>query len=349
MRAVLLVGLAVLSVASLGCPPKRIGKEVVWPPAPDTPRIKFVTSFRSAADLDLSTSASVLRTVLGGDRDIVLQRPMGMALSNDGQRLYVADQTLQQVLVADFAAKTMVEFASQLDVGTPFGVAVDSDDNVYVSDQSGRRVVVFDKAGKQLRIIGAKDAFVRPTGLAIDKKRGLLYVADPATVSAPDHRVLVFTTAGEPVRVMGTGRGAMDGQFHFPIFLDVDAEGRLYVGDTMNFRVQVFEADGRFVRKYGEHGDGVGAFARLKGLAHDGFGNLYAVDGEYAVVQMFNPSFDVLMFFGGRLPLLEYLDLPSGIAIDPATNRIYVANELNPRINVYELINTTATDAKSSP
>lgn len=349
MRTAALTGLVLLALASAGCLPRRIGKEIVWPPAPETPRIKFVTAFRSSADLDLSTSASVLRTVLGGDRDISLQRPMGMALSNDGKRLFIADQTLQQVLVADFTAKTMLEFASSLDVGTPFGVAVDGKDNVYVADQVGRRVVVFDPAGKQLRVIGTKEGLVRPTGVAVDKKRGVLYVADPATVSSPDHRVLVFTTDGALVRVMGTGRGPMDGQFHFPIFLDVDAEGRLYVGDTMNFRVQVFDRDGRFVRKYGEHGDGVGAFARLKGLAHDGFGNLYAVDGEYAVVQMFSPTFDVLMFFGGRQPLLEYLDLPSGIVIDPATNRIYVANELNPRINVYDLINTTASDARSAP
>jgi hypothetical protein len=52
-----------------------------------------------------------------------------------------------------------------------------------------------------------------------------------------------------------------------------------------------------------------------------------------------------LMFFGGYAQKLEYFDVPSGIAIDPRRNRIYVCNEFVARINVYELINTTADDS----
>lgn len=336
----------VLALMGAGCVPKRIGQEVVWPATPETPRIKFVTAFQSTAELDLSASAALVRGLVGGGRDVSVIRPMGLALSNDGKRLYIADHLLEAVLVADFEAKKLVEFAPSHLVGLPFGVAVDAQDNVYVADQTGKKISVFDKAGALLRVFGTKEGLIRPSGLAIDQKRGLLYVSDPASVSSQDHRVLVFTTEGKLVRTVGKGRGAEDGEFNFPIFLTVDAQGRLFVADTMNFRVQVFDPDGNFLTKYGEHGNGPGTFARTKGLAHDRFGNLYVVEGEYGVVQIFNPDFAPLMFFGGRAPLLEYLDMPSGIAIDPVSNRIYVANDLNPRINVYELINTDGTDSK---
>lgn len=324
-----------------GCGKKRVETEIVWPPAPETPRIKFVTAFRDSAGLDQSTSGSLVRGLLGGSRDVAIQRPMGMALSNDGKRLYIADMLAEGVRVADFSAKTVTEFASKTFMGKPFGVAVDAADNVYVSNQTSKQIDVFDPAGALLRSFGADAKFVRPSGLAIDKKRGLLYVTDPATVSDTDHRVLVFSTDGKFLRSLGKeGRGREDEEFNFPIFLSVDAQGRVFVGDTMNFRVQVFDANGKFVTKFGEHGDGPGAFARTKGLAHDRFGNLYVVEGEFSVVQILNPDFAPLMWFGGRAPVLEYLDMPSGIAIDPQTNRIYVGNVLNPRINVYELINT---------
>jgi DNA-binding beta-propeller fold protein YncE len=62
-------------------------------------------------------------------------------------------------------------------------------------------------------------------------------------------------------------------------------------------------------------------------------------------VQLFNSRFQPLMFFGGYAQKLEYFDIPSGIAIDPRTNRIYVCNEFIARVNVYELVNTAAEDS----
>jgi len=114
----------------------------------------------------------------------------------------------------------------------------------------------------------------------------------------------------------------------------------------MNFRIQVFDRDGNFLMKYGEHGDSPGSFARIKGLAFDSFGNLYVADGQHSVVQIFNRDFDPLLFFGGFAPVLEYFDIPSCVAIDPRINRIYVCNEHNARVNVYDLLNTSAEDSQ---
>ena len=53
---------------------------------------------------------------------------------------------------------------------------------------------------------------------------------------------------------------------------------RIYVTDSLNCRIQVFEADGQFQRVFGSAGDGPGHFSRPKGVAVDRAGHVYVVD-----------------------------------------------------------------------
>ncbi len=336
-----------LLLLAVGCTHAK-PKPVVWPDPPDTPRIRFVRAIRSGDDLDQSGWGKVKRVLLGNDTDTTLAQPMGLALSKDGQRLYVADQIRGHVFVVDLADNSMRPFAPEEPMGSPFTVALDGQENVYISDGSSRSVLVFSKTGQRLAAIGL-GKLVRPTGLAVDELRSLLYVADTANRDAPDHLVRVYRLDGTHVRDLGHGKGKEPGQFYFPVYLALDGAGNLYVGDTMNFRVQVFSPEGEHKKSFGEAGDGPGTFNKLKGLAFDGFGNLYAVDGGHSNVQILNRDFQVLMYFGGYASKLEYFDVPSGIAVDPKRNLIYVCNEYVARINVYELINTTAADTGGKP
>ena len=313
-------------------------KPVVWPDPPDPPRIRFVQAIRQSDDLDTSGWASVRRSIFGGSNDPALAQPMGLAVSADGKRVYVADLSLGAVLVADLDRRSMKVFASDEPMGKPFNVALDKDENVYVSDELGGVVRVFSRKGEKLLVVG-QNQLERPTGVAVDAERRLLYVADSSKRQSENHRVRVFDFGGKWLRDLGGGKGDGDGQWHFPTYIAVEPKsGNVFVSDTMNFRIQVFDPQGKFVRKYGENGDAPGMFARLKGLAFDSHGNLYAVDGDHSNVQLFNSQFQPLMFFGGYARKLEYFDIPSGIAIDPLKNRIYVCNEYVSRINVYDLI-----------
>jgi len=341
LRATLLVG-ALLSSA---CAAHIARKPVVWPDPPDKPRIQFVKAFRESQDLDTTSWARFLRALVGGSGDPVLVQPMGLAISEDGQRLYIADHGQNHVFVADFARRRLTAFAPEEAMGTPFNVALDSDENVYIADSIGKSVIVFTRKGERLRVIGQGD-LDRPTGLALDRQRKVLYVADGSFPKSEHHRVLAYDLAGKHLFDLGpkegpSAKGSGEGQFYVPSYLALDRDGNVYVADTMNFRIQEFGSNGKFLRQFGQNGDSPGAFARLKGLAFDSFGNLYAVDSN---VQIFNHDFKELMFFGGYARKLEYFDIPSGIAIDPKTNRIYVCNEFLARINVYDLINTTAAD-----
>ncbi len=130
--------------------------------------------------------------------------------------------------------------------------------------------------------------------------------------------------------------------------MTVDDKGFVYVGDTLNSRVQKFDPDGKFVTTFGQLGTNWGEFDKPKGVAVDTFGNLYVVDSGWSNVQIFNPKGQVLLFFGGRGPVPGMLKNPLAIAIDK-NNKIYVGDYLNHRIGVYELVNTTAADSFLKP
>jgi len=319
---------------------------VVWPPPPEAPRIRFVTTMRSEADLDASNFGQVMRTLRGGDSRNVLASPMGLTLSEDGQRLYIAEVRVGRILVADFKEHHLSQFAADDPVPLPAGVALDKDENVYVTDSLGANVVVYSKNGKRLRSFGQD--LVRPTGIALDKERRLVYVADSSKNEERGHKIQVYTCEGKLVREIGQ-RGTAEGEFNFPTYLTLDKEGRLYVADSMNFRIQIFDAEGRFLRAFGEQGDSPGMFSRLKGVALDSFGNVYVVEGEHSAVQIFSPypDFHPLMWFGGKATMVEYMDIVAPIAIDPRTNRIYVGNNDFARVNVYELVAATPTTSPS--
>ncbi|MBI4821718.1 MAG: 6-bladed beta-propeller [Deltaproteobacteria bacterium] len=340
-----------LVAACASTPPKR--ELVVWPSPPDVARIRFERAFGATPDIEAPSFWSKLSDALFGKSapSVALKQPMGVAISDDESRLYIADYGLGKVVLVDFAEQKMSVFAPDEPMGKVFNVGLDHQESVYVTDVEGV-IRVFSRAGEPLRRIGAGQ-LKRPTGLAIDRRLGRVYVADRAKGDPNEHRVLAYTLSGEFLFFLGPkegepGSGANDGSFFFPTYVAVAPDtSEVFVADTLNFRVQVFDSAGKFVSKFGSNGDGPGAFQRIKGLAFDAFGNLYVVDGLHSNVQIFNRTHQTLMYFGGYAKKLEYFDIPSGITIHPKSNRIFVCNEYIARINVYELINTKPEDSTS--
>ncbi len=343
-------GLLAILAGCATAPPPPAPVRLVWPAPPLTTRIEFVRSITSDDDLGLDTTFTQrLVSFLAGEKPPAnrIFEPIGLAVSDDGNRLYVADFGQLDVFVFDFAQKKFTRIAKEASLARPVGIALDAEENLYVVESEKKGISVFNPQGKQIRFI-TDPSIKRPTGIAIDRVRGKIYLADTAGTKSAEHVVRIFDPQGKLIGTLGHGKGEQPGQFLFPTYLAVDTQGNLYVTDTLNSRVQMFDPAGNYLKSFGQRGNSWGMFDKPKGVALDSFGNVYVVDSGWSNVQIFNQKEQVLLFFGGRGPIPGLLKNPTAIAIDKQ-NRIYVADYLNHRVGVYQLVNTTAGDSFLEP
>lgn len=332
-----------------GCAAPEVAPQIklAWPEAPDTARIEFVRTIVDDKDLtkDTTASQSVFRFLAGdvASKNRIVE-PMGIAVSDDTHRVYIADFAQFAVFAFDFEKKTALKIdgGDKDPLGAPMGVALDADENIYVAETGKHNVRVFDKTGKTLRNI-THESLERPIGIAIDRERGKLYVADSGRTESAEHTIKIFDLQGKYLGKIGRQIGEIEGTFLFPTYVHVDSQGNVYVADTLNSRVQKFDPDGKFLMAYGKRGNAFGQFDKPKGVATDSFGTVYVVDSGWSNVQMFAPKGSVLMFFGGRGTAPGLMQNPSVMTIDKKNN-IYIGDVLNHRVNVYRLVNTTAAD-----
>jgi DNA-binding beta-propeller fold protein YncE len=318
-----------------------------WPDGPDPARIEFVSVISSSRDITGPPSfGEYVARFIGLDAGAGVKRivhPADVEVTPDGGTVYVSDFAQGIVHIFDLANGEARYFGESEPFARPVGMALDSSGNLYVAEQDLQQVRVLSPSGETLRFYRS-DKLVRPVDIALDETRGRLYVADASHQNSKEHYVRIFDLEGSYVGEVGEGRGTGEGRLLFPTYLAVADDGTLYVSDTMNSRVSVFDSEGHFLRTVGARGDGFGLFDKPKGVALDSFGNLYVVDSSWSNVQIFGPKGDVLLYFGGRGGYPGLLRNPSAIAIAPGTNKIFVGDYLNRRLIVYQLVNTEPGD-----
>ena len=335
------LAMVLLSVAALtacvSTPSKPDTGHLVWPAPPEQPRLKFVAQYSGERDL---REASFKDRLLGEEKAAkALQKPYGVAATDDGQRIYVTDTKARRLMVFDLKAKTFAPFRTDAMGGlvSPIEVRLDSRNRVYVTDSVHRRVNIYTPQGKTLLSLGKNENFERPTGLALDESRNRFYVADTGK-----HRIAVFDLDGQFLQHIGE-RGSGPGQFNYPVNLAVDRQGRLFAVDSGNFRVQIFSAEGNYLHEFGEAGDGFGAMARPKGLALDSEGHVYLADAAFNNVQVFDEEGQILLFFGSLGHGPGHFWIPTGVYSDPS-DRIYVVDSLNARVQVFQYLRQNGSD-----
>lgn len=335
-----IVAIAFLVLGS-GCAAAR--PSIAWPGPPATERIRFVRSLSGPADFE-SGFSKFMRKVSGAEAPTQLFHPVGVAVTTSGDLVAVTDQALAQLFLFEVEKGLVHTVAKEALGGVPVGVAMEADRPWVVVPQL-KAAISFTRTGAPLRRIELPEC-ERPVGISVDVNHDALYVTDTSTATGGTHAVHAYKlSTGEHVATLGK-KGEGPGELFFPTFVSVLPSGNVLVADTMNARVQELAADGTFVRQFGERGDQFGQLDKPKGVAADTFGNVYIVDSFFSVVQIFNRDGKLLLFFGGRGDSAGFLSNPAGIAID-GKNRIYVTNGLNFRVEVYELVNTTAADSTS--
>ncbi len=130
-------------------------------------------------------------------------------------------------------------------------VRVDPQHNIWVVDATGQAIYKMDSRGKIILQLGQKGVagtghnnFNLPTDVGF-APNGDFYVTD-GYASA---RVVKFSHDGKYLLEWGT-RGTGPGQFELPHNVVVDALGKVYVTDRENRRIQVFDANGKFLNQW---------------------------------------------------------------------------------------------------
>jgi len=312
--------------------------DIFWPNPPEVKRIAFVKVVSKPEDLNIRPGIlkRLVNYIVGrGAASIV--SPYGIATDSKG-RLYVVDTFQKRVHVFDTAGNQYFFFPSDKTMlASPVGIAIDKDGVVYVTDSKKGLVYIFKDNGKKFLSTIGRGIFKRPTGIAVNPKTSELLVVD--TLKS---RVFKFDLSNRmPKGSFGTD-GATEGRFHYPTNIFVTLTGEIIVSDALNFRVQVFSPEGRFLFTFGRMGDVPGTFSRPKGVAADSDGNIYVVDALFDNIQVFDKRGRLLMAFGEHGRGYGEFWLPTGIYID-RNDLIYVSDSSNRRVQIFRYLKEDMT------
>lgn len=307
-------------------------QKIVWPSAPDEPRVEYVSSIKNSKDLDIKKGffTKIFNFVFGDDEKS-LSAPFG--LHTDKNRIYITDVVNKTVHVYDKKDNEtiLIEGSDNELFLYPIDVVSDNYGNIYVSDSMNSKIFVFEEDGDFSHTI-RPPTLQRPVGIAISVDNKKLYIVD--AVSSQIH---VTSLKGKFLYSIGK-RGFGNGEFNRPTFIDIGSDGKLYVTDSMNHRVQILESDGKFIRKFGQVGQDIGSFGSPKGISVDNNDNIYVSDTMFNVIQVFNQQGELLLVFGnlgngkGEFGLVEDLSITHD-------NMLLVADTNNKRVQLFKLLN----------
>ena len=346
MKAIIGVtaGLCLLLSACAQGPTRQRGP-TFFPPLPQTPRVQFLTSISSEEDVGARRQSRFRDFVVGQSQGY---KELGrlQAIGHEPGKIYLVDKTIENIVSIDLETGEFDQFRDLKGgrLQNPVSVFVAPDGYKYVADVGRNQVVVYNERNEYSMTYAVAAPF-RPTDVVVYENR--LYVSD-----FDGNQVIVIDRAtGETIRTIG-GLGVDEGFFRRPTHLTIDDAGNLFVVDSMNFRIQMFDVDGEFVKTFGYYEAGPGGLARPKGIGVDRSGHLYSVDAAFEVIQIYDVrSTDPLLVWGRRGSGPGSTYLPADIAIDHENVEyfnqyadpkfklkylIYQSNQLgNNKLNVY--------------
>jgi hypothetical protein len=313
----------------------------------------------AAATLDARAPTIQIQRILATRRDLgrgglirrisarpdpeLFARPFGVAW--DGSDLVISDPGAG--MVRRITARGRIRESPPNLFSSPIGVAVCSM-GIAVADSRLGRVAILD--GDLHRVRWLASGLRRPTGVACEN--GEVFIAETGR-----HRLLRLlpqpTTADTgawgplphdaAVRIedgwtaLSLGRfGEAAGEFSHPTALVLDGES-LWVGDTLNFRIQRLEAaSGAHRVSFGELGDTDGEMPRIKGIAVDSERRLWVSDGYLNKIALYDQDGTFLAALGGLGSEPGRFSFPAGLAAN-ANGSMAIVDSLNRRVQILRL------------
>jgi DNA-binding beta-propeller fold protein YncE len=344
--------------------PRRVNfdiSKIVWPNPPAIARVRFLQQF-TGEKIDLSQFSKTKQKPKQGWMDRLagtkpqadqtvklpfqLIRTCGLAFDSKG-KIYAADQAVSAIFIFDAEKKGEVEMIKNGEdarFGLINGLAIDDNDRIFVSDVKMHRVSVIGASSHKEEGSFGAEVLARPGGMAIDVENRFLYVVDTANdvvdvFDADNFKLL------RKLGVPGKKHILTDpGTFSLPTNVAVDKDGDVYVTDTLNDRVEIFDADGNFITMFGKNGDGPGSLSRPKGIAVDSDKHIWIADAVQQRVKVFNRDGQLLIYFGQAGNWPGQFSALYDIAIDQKFNRVITSEQFPGRVQMFRYVTDAEAD-----
>lgn len=263
-----------------------------------------------------------------------LKKPQDALVHRNG-RIYVTDTGNGRVAVFDRNGRFLFSFKDLINGRTlkrPIYLASDRSGSIWVSDRELANVFIFDENGKFIRPFlpdNRMDIEWKPLEMAFDK-RGNLFVTEILKV----HHLISFAADGKKRYEVGkTGQvvKATDYPevFSFPNGVVIDrSNGDVYVADSDNGRIQVFDNKGKYKKIIPTTG-------LPRGIVFDHKGRLLIVDTLGHTVMVYDKKGNMLTAFGVNGNGPGAFQYPNGLDFSPKDRRIYVTDRENNRVQVW--------------
>lgn len=270
--------------------------------------------------------------IYGEDNNWML-KPLDVDVDETG-KIYVADYGKHEVKVFDEKGKFLKKFNQIGPEGTldaPVGIAA-ANGKVYVADAMRNQLYEFNSNGKFQRAlitpkIKQQLIGVRPCGITV-AQNGDIYLTDILY-----HRIVVLDPQGQFKTALGVA-GDKEGALAYPNDLTVDNKGKIFVSDSNNYRVQVFDEKDRSGKIFTKTPDGRQIFGSLtRGIAVDEKEQVWVVDAIGHKVKVFDKKGSQLFEFGQFGFGNDEFNFPNGIAVKGS--RMYITDRENNRICVF--------------
>ncbi len=259
-------------------------------------------------------------------------KPRSLACDAKGD-LFVIDMSGRLQKFSAFGEYERLWDMPETEKGKPKGMEADTSGGIILIEPHYTRVNHFASDGYLRRQWGVNGtnagqlAFPRSVAVA---PTGDLYISE----YGPADRIQCFGRDGQTFRFAFGSRGTRDGQFDRAEGIAVDCKGRVYVADSGNHRVQVFDGTGKFLRSIGKPGQGTGELSYPYDVKVDSDGVIYVCEFGNSRIQLFDQDGHSLEVLGGAGIGLTQLNNPWAICFDRAGD-LYVADALNHRVVKY--------------
>jgi sugar lactone lactonase YvrE len=256
--------------------------------------------------------------------------PSGVAVNSE-KEVIVTSRGAYKVMVFNHEGEFLRGFGQDVLVA-PHGLRIDQDDNIWVTDVEQHIVLKLSPEGRVLMVLGQqnnKGEFDKERNMALfykpaDIAFGLdddLYVAD----GYGNTRIVQFSKEGDFIREWGVA-GKAAKQFNNPHNIVVADNGKVFVADRHNKRIQIFTSEGKLIDIWDHLG-------KPWGLDADD-SHLYLTDGNAEKVLVLDFKGKILESFGGVGEVPGKFRAAHGIAVDDAQN-IWVTEILNWRVQKF--------------